>query len=53
MKVVAFNGSPRRKGNTSILINYVFGELEQKGIETELVQLAGKMIRMHRLLQVF
>jgi len=45
MKVVAFNGSPRKKGNTSILINYVFKELEQEGIETELVQLAGKKIK--------
>jgi multimeric flavodoxin WrbA len=44
MKVVGFNGSPRKKGNTSILINTVFAELEQEGIETELVQLAGKKI---------
>ena len=40
MKVVAFNGSPRRDGNTAILIRHVFGELEKQGIETELVQLA-------------
>jgi multimeric flavodoxin WrbA len=44
MKVVAFNGSPRKDGNTSILVNYVFRELEQKGVETELVSLAGKPI---------
>ena len=44
MKVVAFNGSPRKKGNTSILIQCVFKELEQEGIETELVQLAEKKI---------
>jgi multimeric flavodoxin WrbA len=44
MKVVAFNGSPRKDGNTSILINYVFRELEKEGIETELVQLSGKDI---------
>jgi multimeric flavodoxin WrbA len=44
MKVVAFNGSPRKDGNTAILINYVFRELEKKGIETELVQLADKPI---------
>ena len=31
MKVVAFNGSPRKDGNTSILINYVFRELEKEG----------------------
>lgn len=44
MKVVAFNGSPRKNGNTAILIRYAFGELEKAGIETELVQLAGKKI---------
>jgi multimeric flavodoxin WrbA len=45
MKVVAFNGSPRKDGNTSILIKHVFNELEKKGIETELVQLSDKEIR--------
>lgn len=44
MKVVAFNGSPRKDGNTFILINNVFRELEKEGIETELVQLAEKEI---------
>jgi multimeric flavodoxin WrbA len=45
MKVVAFNGSPRKEGNTASLINHVFGELEKEGIETELVQLAGKSLQ--------
>jgi multimeric flavodoxin WrbA len=45
MKVIAFNGSARKNGNTAILINYVLRELENEGIETELVQLAGKKIR--------
>ena len=45
MKVVAFNGSPRKKGNTQILINKVFDELKQEGIETEMVQLGGKKIK--------
>jgi multimeric flavodoxin WrbA len=44
MKVVAFNGSPRKDGNTSILIKHVFNELEKEGIETELVQLSDKVI---------
>jgi len=44
MKVVAFNGSARKDGNTAILINYVLGELEKEGIETELYQLSGKKI---------
>ena len=45
MKVIAFNGSARKQGNTAILINHVFSELEKEGIETELVELAGKKIQ--------
>ncbi len=45
MKVVAFNGSPRQKGNTSILINLVVDELQAQGIDTEIVQVGGKKIR--------
>ena len=45
MKVVAFNGSPRKDGNTALLINYVFDELKKEGIDTEMVQLAGKTLR--------
>jgi multimeric flavodoxin WrbA len=44
MKVVAFNGSARKDGNTAILIRHVFQELETEGIETELVQLSGSKI---------
>lgn len=44
MKVVAFNGSPRKEGNTSSLLKHVLAELEKKGIETEVVQLGGKSI---------
>jgi len=44
MKVVAFNGSARKNGNTAILVNHVFRELEKEGIETELMQFAGKKI---------
>ncbi len=42
MKVVAFNGSARKNGNTAMLVGYVFEELEKEGIDTELVQLAGE-----------
>jgi len=42
MKVVAFNGSGRKDGNTAILLNVVLEELSKEGIETELIQLAGK-----------
>ena len=45
MKVVAFNGSARKDGNTAILIKHVLGELETEGFETEMVQLAGTKIR--------
>ncbi|NQU51429.1 MAG: flavodoxin family protein [Bacteroidetes bacterium] len=44
MKVVAFNGSPRREGNTKILIDTVFSVLEKEGIETEMIQLGNKLI---------
>ena len=44
MKVVAFNGSARKDGNTAILIGHVFQELEKEGIETELIQLSGSRI---------
>lgn len=45
MKVIAFNGSARKDGNTAILINHVFEELHKENIETELVQLSGQTIR--------
>jgi multimeric flavodoxin WrbA len=45
VKVVAFNGSARKDGNTAILIRRVLQVLEAKGIETELMQLAGEQIR--------
>jgi len=45
MKVIAFNGSARKDGNTAILVNTVFKELKKAGIETEMVQLSGKKIR--------
>jgi multimeric flavodoxin WrbA len=41
---VAFNGSPRKKGNTSILLRTVLGELKSEGVKTELVQVGGKPI---------
>jgi len=45
MKVVAINGSPRKNGNTGILLKYVLKALEAEGIDTELVSLAGKKIQ--------
>lgn len=45
MKVVAINGSARKDGNTSLLIETVFGPLREAGIECEVINLAGKDIR--------
>ncbi|MCX5857384.1 MAG: flavodoxin family protein [Deltaproteobacteria bacterium] len=45
MKVVALNGSARKDGNTAMLINVVFDELKKEGIETELIQMAGKPVQ--------
>ena len=45
MKVIAFNGSARKDGNTAILINYLLGELQKEAIETEVFNLRGKKIR--------
>jgi len=44
MKVVAFNGSARKDGNTAVLLKRVLSVLETEGIETELIQLAGEEI---------
>ncbi len=41
MKAVAINGSPRKGGNTEILLKQVLATLAAAGWETELVQLAG------------
>ncbi|ABO35442.1 NADPH-dependent FMN reductase [Methanococcus maripaludis C5] len=45
MKVIAFNGSPRRNGNTSILLNKVLEELNKEGIKTEQIHIAGENLR--------
>jgi multimeric flavodoxin WrbA len=44
IKVVAFNGSARKGGNTAILLRHVLKELEEEGIETELIELSGLKI---------
>ncbi len=45
MKVVAFNGSARKDGNTALLLKRVLKILENEGIETELIQLSGEIIQ--------
>jgi multimeric flavodoxin WrbA len=44
MKVLGINCSPRKGGNTEILIKEVFKSLEENGIKTELFQLGGKKL---------
>jgi multimeric flavodoxin WrbA len=43
-KVVAINGSARKGGNTAILLRTVLGELENEGIETELIEIGGATV---------
>jgi multimeric flavodoxin WrbA len=45
MKVAAFNGSPKKEGNTYQLIQRVFSELEREGIDTEYIHVGGKPLR--------
>ncbi len=45
MYAVAINGSPRRGGNTELLLKEVLGELDKAGWETELVKVGGTSIR--------
>lgn len=44
MKVVAVNGSPNQDGNTYHALKVVLDELEQSGIETELIHIGKKPI---------
>ena len=44
MKVVAFNGSARKGGNTATLLQQVLEEIAMEGIETELIELAGRAV---------
>ena len=45
MKAVAINGSPRKRGNTEMLLKKVLAPLAAAGWETEFVLLGGKPIR--------
>lgn len=41
MKVLAINGSPRKSGNTSIMLGWALEELAREGIEVELEKIGG------------
>ena len=45
MRVVAFNGSPGKDGNTAILLRKVLSPIARAGIDTELVQVGGQPVR--------
>lgn len=46
MKILAINGSSRKNGNTTIILNTVLDKLKKVGIETELIELAGQTINL-------
>lgn len=45
MRVVAFNGSPNKEGNTYHAIKIVMDELDREGIETEIIHVGNKSIK--------
>ena len=45
MKVLGVSGSPRRGGNTDILIQHAFGIFEREGIETDFLSLAERPVK--------
>lgn len=45
MKVVAINGSPHKKGNTYLALSIVGKQLEENGIDFEIIHIGNKAIR--------
>ncbi len=45
MRLVAFNGSPRKGGNTHVMLRELFKPLEEEGIECEEIRIGGKLVR--------
>ncbi len=45
MKVVAFNGSPKKEGNTYHALKLVAEELEKAGIGVEIIQVGNKTLK--------
>lgn len=44
MKMIAFNGSPNKEGNTFHAIKMVAAELGREGIETEIIQVGNQTV---------
>lgn len=45
MKIIAINGSPRKGGNTEVMLRHALAAAEMEGADTEYIQLGGKPIR--------
>ncbi len=45
MRALAINGSPRKGGNTELLLNTVLEPLQEAGWDTEMVKVGGKPVR--------
>jgi multimeric flavodoxin WrbA len=45
MRVLGISGSPRRGGNTDILIHTALGVLKEEGLETEFLSLADRPVK--------
>ncbi|MDR3155355.1 MAG: flavodoxin family protein [Deltaproteobacteria bacterium] len=45
MAVLAVNGSPRKGGNTSIMLEWCLEELRREGFQTEVFQVGGQAVR--------
>ncbi len=45
MKAIGIVGSPRKNGNTEILTRHTLKAIEEAGLDTELIRLAGRDIR--------
>ncbi len=45
MQVVLFNGSPRKNGNTAILLRHLSQKLNEAMIQTEMIQVGGQTIK--------
>ena len=45
MKAIAIVGSPRKNGNTEILAKHTLKAIEEEGVDTELIRLAGLNIQ--------
>ena len=44
MKVIAFNGSPHKEGNTYSLLKIPCDSLENEGVQTEILHIGGQLI---------